>query len=140
MARPTLSLAKYLQQAGRGLRKAVGKDTCMLIDNVGLYRLFGLPTAYRDWKAMFEGRLAGKGYRTTCKPEYMAAKQEKDQTARPNEPLEMVMSHQLLWDYLNKSKSSTDDNNTPQEILKPFKDRQTGLWGLKCGQTITAKA
>ena len=141
MARPTLSLAKYLQQVGRGLRKATGKDTCMLIDNVGLYRLFGLPTAYRDWKAMFEGRLAGKGYRTTCKQtEYMAAKQEKDQTARPNEPLEMVMSHELLWDYLNKSKSSTDDNNTPQEILKPFKDRQTGLWGLKCGQTITAKA
>lgn len=102
MARPTLSLAKYLQQVGRGLRKAAGKDTCMLIDNVGLYRLFGLPTAYRDWKAMFEGRLAGKGYRTTCKPEYMAAKQEKDQTARPNGPLEMVMSHELLWDYLNK--------------------------------------
>ena len=125
---------------GRGLRKAAGKDTCMLIDNVGLYRLFGLPTAYRDWKAMFEGRLAGKGYRTTCKPEYMAAKQEKDQTARPNGPLEMVMSHELLWDYLNKSKPLTDYNSTPQEKLKPFKDRQTGLWGLKCGQTITAKA
>lgn len=141
MARPTLSLAKYLQQVGRGLRKATGKDTCMLIDNVGLYRLFGLPTAYRDWKAMFEGRLAGKGYRTTCKQtEYMAAKQEKDQTARPNEPLEMVMSHELLWDYLNKSKPLTDDNSTPQEKLKPFKDRPTGLWGLKCGQTITAKA
>ena len=140
MARPTLSLAKYLQQVGRGLRKAAGKDTCMLIDNVGLYRLFGLPTAYRDWKAMFEGRLAGKGYRTTCKPEYMAAKQEKDQTARPNGPLEMVMSHELLWDYLNKSKPLTDYNSTPQEKLKPFKDRQTGLWGLKCGQTITAKA
>lgn len=105
MARPTLSLAKYLQQVGRGLRKAAGKDTCMLIDNVGLYRLFGLPTAYRDWKAMFEGRLAGKGYRTTCKPEYMAAKQEKDQTARPNGPLEMVMSHELLWDYLKDRKS-----------------------------------
>ncbi len=75
---------------------------------MGLYRLFGLPTAYRDWKAMFEGRLAGKGYRTTCKPEYMAAKQEKDQTARPNGPLEMVMSHELLWDYLNKSKPLTD--------------------------------
>ena len=50
------------------------------------------------------------------------------------------MSHELLWDYLNKSKPPTDDNSTPQEKLKPFKDRQTGLWGLKCGQTITAKA
>ena len=53
MARPTLSLAKYLQQVGRGLRKTEGKETCMLIDNVGLYRLFGLPTAYLDWQAMF---------------------------------------------------------------------------------------
>ena len=57
----------------------------------------------------------------------MAAKQEKDQTARPNGPLEMVMSHELLWDYLNKSKPLTDYNSTPQEKLKPFKDRQTGL-------------
>jgi len=141
MARPTLSLAKYLQQVGRGLRKATGKDTCMLIDNVGLYRLFGLPTAYRDWKAMFEGRLAGKGYRTTCKKtEHLAAKQEKAPTGCSNEPLEMVMSHEILWDYLNKSKPPTDNNTPLQEKLKPFKDRQNGLWGLKCGQTITAKA
>ena len=62
MARPTLSLAKYLQQVGRGLRKSKGKEYCMLIDNVGLYRMFGLPIANRDWQAMFEGRLAGKGH------------------------------------------------------------------------------
>ena len=54
MARPTLSLAKYLQQVGRGLRKVDGKETCVLIDNVGLYHIFGLPTAYRDWQAMFD--------------------------------------------------------------------------------------
>ena len=47
MARLTLSLAKYLQQVGRGLRKVDGKETCVLIDNVGLYHIFGLPTAYR---------------------------------------------------------------------------------------------
>lgn len=44
MARPTLSLAKYLQQAGRGLRRSESKESCVLIDNVGLYHLFGLPT------------------------------------------------------------------------------------------------
>ena len=55
MARPTLSLAKYLQQAGRGLRKSTGKETCVLIDNVGLYRVFGLPTMAWDWEAMFRG-------------------------------------------------------------------------------------
>ena len=62
LARPTLSLSKYLQQVGRGLRKTAGKESCMIIDNVGLYRLFGLPTACHDWQAMLEGRLAGKGY------------------------------------------------------------------------------
>lgn len=62
MARPTLSLAKYLQQAGRGLRKSAGKKTCVLIDNVGLYRVFGLPTMAWDWEAMFRGDMAGREY------------------------------------------------------------------------------
>ena len=47
LARPTLSLAKYLQMVGRGLRVAKNKECCTLLDNVGLYRLFGLPTT--DW-------------------------------------------------------------------------------------------
>lgn len=61
LARPTLSLAKYLQQVGRGLRRSEGKEACMLIDNVGLYRIFGLPTQRWNWDAMFRGRMAGKG-------------------------------------------------------------------------------
>ena len=40
LARPTLSLAKYLQMVGRGLRIAKGKKNCVIIDNVGLYREF----------------------------------------------------------------------------------------------------
>ena len=36
LARPTLSLAKYLQMVGRGLRVAKGKKNCVIIDNVGL--------------------------------------------------------------------------------------------------------
>lgn len=60
LARPTLSLAKYLQQVGRGLRKSDGKASCVLMDHVGLYRVFGLPTRRWDWEALFRGRLAGK--------------------------------------------------------------------------------
>ena len=37
LARPTLSLAKYMQM-------------------VGLYKRFGLPSVDRDWQSMFEGR------------------------------------------------------------------------------------
>lgn len=61
LARPTLSLAKYLQMVGRGLRVAMNKECCIILDNVGLYRLFGLPNAERDWKAMFLGQQTGKG-------------------------------------------------------------------------------
>ncbi len=62
LARPTLSLAKYLQQVGRGMRVFDGKRYCLILDNVGLYRLFGLPSEDRDWQAMFEGTLAGKAH------------------------------------------------------------------------------
>lgn len=142
LARPTLSLAKYLQQVGRGLRKTRVKESCMIIDNVGLYRLFGLPTAYRDWQAMFEGRLAGKGYLTANarNVSYMAAGQVKDETLNADGLLETIVSHGQLMDYLQNGSFLFDNNASQAEVLKPYKDRQTGLWGLKMGQTITAKA
>ena len=61
MARPTLSLSKYLQMVGRGLRAYDGKKYCLILDNVGNYRLFGLPSDDRDWEAMFVGSTKGKG-------------------------------------------------------------------------------
>ena len=61
LARPTLSLAKYMQMAGRGLRVAAGKECCVILDNVGLYRRFGLPSADRNWQSMFEGRTSLEG-------------------------------------------------------------------------------
>lgn len=57
MARPTLSLAKYLQMVGRGLRPNEGKKCCTIIDNVGLYKTFGLPSGERDWGYYFMGKL-----------------------------------------------------------------------------------
>ena len=143
MARPTLSLAKYLQQVGRGLRKTDGKETCMLIDNVGLYRLFGLPTAYRDWQAMFEGRLAGKGYPAVSarnNVSYMAAGQEKEEALSMDGLLETIVSHRQLMNYLQSNSSLSGCNVSQAENLKPYKDRQSGLWGLKKGQAIIAKA
>ena len=56
LARPTLSLAKYMQMVGRGLRVAEGKEYCVILDNVGLYKRFGLPSVDRDWQSMFEGK------------------------------------------------------------------------------------
>ncbi len=54
-ARPTRSLALYLQMAERGLRLSKEKDACVFIDNVGLYWDFGLPSDDRDWQRFFNG-------------------------------------------------------------------------------------
>lgn len=56
LARPTRSLALYLQQVGRGLRYVEGKEKTIFIDNVGLYNYFGLPDANRKWLHHFQGR------------------------------------------------------------------------------------
>jgi len=61
LARPTLSLSKYLQQVGRGMRVSPGKPHVLILDNVGLYQIFGLPTEERDWRQTFYGLASGKG-------------------------------------------------------------------------------
>ena len=61
LARPTLSLAKYLQQVGRGMRVSAGKPHVLILDQVGLYQTFGLPTVDRDWLQLFLGKEQGKG-------------------------------------------------------------------------------
>ena len=80
LARPTLSLAKYLQQVGRGMRVFEGKKYCLILDNVGLYRLFGLPSDDRDWLAMFEGKIAGKGNMIQTEEQYDVAYSIRNKT------------------------------------------------------------
>lgn len=80
LARPTLSLAKYLQQVGRGMRVFEGKKYCLILDNVGLYRLFGLPSDDRDWQALFEGKIAGKGNIIQTEEQYEVAYSIRNKT------------------------------------------------------------
>ena len=67
LARPTLSLSKYLQQVGRGMRICKGKDHVLILDQVGLYQTFGLPTEERDWQQTFCGLESGKGLPNTSR-------------------------------------------------------------------------
>lgn len=60
LARPTQSLSMYLQQVGRGLRIAQGKEKCIFLDNVGLYNRFGFPSARRKWRYYFIGHEEGE--------------------------------------------------------------------------------
>ena len=68
LARPTLSLSKYLQQVGRGMRTCKGKEHVLILDQVGLYQTFGLPTDERDWQQTFSGKMAGKGMPAETRP------------------------------------------------------------------------
>ena len=102
LARPTLSLAKYLQMVGRGLRVAKGKKNCVIIDNVGLYRVFGLPSQVWNWNAMFEGKLkVGKKKETAKERDFflMYGKQETMPVGQDSEMM-MVMSHEELMQSL----------------------------------------
>lgn len=102
LARPTLSLAKYLQMVGRGLRVAKGKKNCVIIDNVGLYRVFGLPSQVWNWKATFEGRLKYSRKKETPKERdffLMYGKQEMMPVGQDSEMM-IVMSHEELMQAL----------------------------------------
>ena len=98
LARPTLSLAKYLQMVGRGLRVAKGKKSCVIIDNVGLYRVFGLPSQVWNWNAMFEGKLkVGKKKETPKDREFFLMNEKQDDIQiHPDSEMMMVMSHEEL--------------------------------------------
>ena len=98
LARPTLSLAKYLQMVGRGLRVAKGKKNCVIIDNVGLYRVFGLPSQVWNWNAMFEGKLKVGKKKETAKERvfFLMNEVQDDIQIHPDSELMMVMSHEEL--------------------------------------------
>lgn len=46
---PTMSLVKYLQSIGRGLRTHPGKPDCIILDHAGNSERHGSPLAEREW-------------------------------------------------------------------------------------------
>lgn len=58
LLRPTQSLALYLQQVGRALRPASGKDHAIILDHVLNHHRHGLPDDPREWSLI--GRERGK--------------------------------------------------------------------------------
>lgn len=119
MARPTLSLSKYMQMIGRGLRTHPDKQMCVLIDNVGLYRLFGLPDADRDWEGMFKGLLPGRG----C-----LSRQRRIRCGRTDNDMEIVVNHSHLLLQTEEERTVYFSNS------KPFE--KNGRWGLRVGEDV----
>ena len=127
MARPTLSLAKYLQMVGRGLRiNHENKDkVCMIIDNVGNYRKFGLPDKPRNWESMFAGLRAGKGIIPTYvkKIQNIIAVNDEMITVKKANTARKKMTARQLKEYLKN--------------VEPF--QQDGRWGLRVMNDIIVK-
>lgn len=122
MARPTLSLAKYMQMIGRGLRVHPDKNLCVMIDNVGLYRMFGLPNARRNWQRMFDGESAGRG--TLEIP-------QRTSNHTDNE-MEIVAHHSRMMAMTEEEKRLFEEHTQPYE--------SQGRWGLKSGDAIVLSA
>ena len=127
MARPTLSLAKYLQMVGRGLRiNHENKDkVCMIIDNVGNYRKFGLPDKPRNWESMFAGLRAGKGIIPTYvkKIQNIITVNDEMITVKKANTARKKMTARQLKEYLKN--------------VEPF--QQDGRWGLRVMNDIIVK-
>jgi len=128
LARPTLSLAKYLQMVGRGLRVAKGKKNCVIIDNVGLYRVFGLPSQTWNWNAMFEGRMSRKDVQeavgmhiantaAVISEKVASAKREVDSE------MTMVISHDQLEQTFELQKEDEEIVRKREELLKGKKGK-----------------
>lgn len=60
LRRPTWSLAMYLQQVGRALRTAPGKDAAYILDQVGNSGRHGMPDDPRDWSLLGRQEKRGK--------------------------------------------------------------------------------
>ncbi len=91
LARPTLSLSVYLQQIGRGLRKAKGKKYCVILDNVGLSRTFGTPIRQWDWEKTFRGQPGA--IRVDAGDARELVKRYGYPGKLADEPMEMIISH-----------------------------------------------
>ena len=125
LARPTLSLAKYLQMVGRGLRPSKGKTNCMIIDNVGLYRVFGLPSQIWDWKSAFEGRMKMREERLKSKDERLKSKDNHSSlinNQKIDTEMYLVVSHEQL--------DATFEQHTEDgRMMKVRNDLLSGKWG-----------
>jgi DNA repair protein RadD len=83
LLRPTKSLGLYIQQVGRALRPAAGKDRAIIMDHAGNAGVHGLPDQAREWSLdarsrSKRGKLEGPGVRQCerCFCAYEATKHE----------------------------------------------------------------
>ncbi len=122
LARPTLSLAKYLQMVGRGLRVIKGKKNCVIMDNVGLYRVFGLPSQVWNWNAMFEGRMSKKDMQMTvgasiANTAHVTSVKDGEMGDEADSEMMVVMRHDLLAETFGIQEEDADLVRKREKLL-----------------------
>lgn len=130
LARPTRSLAMYLQQVGRALRISKNKEKSLILDNVGLYNRFGTPMANRHWRHHFNGSETNgeegwnDGGLLTKDIEVYEREPNYSEGNEEMEIVEHVEGKQQI--------RSSDSEDTEQGIndYNVFRDRKTGLYGV----------
>lgn len=60
LARPTKSLAMYLQMVGRGMRAVPGKTDCILLDHAGAVHEHGFPDEVTEWELSTTSKTVNK--------------------------------------------------------------------------------
>lgn len=122
LARPTKSLALYLQQVGRGLRVHKDKDKTIILDNVGLYNYFGLPSANRQWHRHFNGLEADES--PSLFQQVQASRFRDVSLDEDDEAMVLVHSSDV-----NETKSSK--KNLPiQNKFETVQESETGLYSI----------
>ena len=137
LARPTLSLAKYLQMVGRGLRPHKKKECCVILDNVGLVRLFGLPTRCWNWQSAFEGRIKIKDERLKSRDERLKNRDNHSSLINNQEinSFSLVIAHEQLEQLINDAELEEWNNRQgiAEEAAEAFRSENGKLWGLRRG-------
>lgn len=113
----------------------------MLIDNVGLYRVFGLPVQAWNWEKRFLGEMTGKGRKETATESQAGnvAYLRMNPDEEPELDMELVVSHQALLEKLDEwEEQEAAEEKLPE--LRAWQDAETGLWGLKRGRKKTTEA
>ena len=124
LARPTLSLSKYLQQVGRGLRVHPSKVRTVILDQVGLYLRFGLPTEERDWQAFFRGFRSGKGMKDASRAAWLAGQGEQCDSRFSSLEMGVVQGYE---EFLREAANRRAE-------VEPY--QEDGLYGLRKGDEV----
>ena len=142
LARPTLSLAKYLQMVGRGLRPHKKKECCVILDNVGLVRLFGLPTRCWNWQSAFEGRIKMREERLKSRDNQSLINNQEIKNSHSSlinnqeiNSFSLLIAHEQLEQLINDAKLEEWNNRQgiAEEAAEAFRSENSKMWGLRRG-------